>query len=229
MVLARVALKNLKQTMAFVNPSVSQVKNVEKQKWCSELLRCFSTELETANGEGKSEVAVSESGKKSKLFPRRRRLSSLWRHRDLGDFAPVLFENLPSGLGSALLQVTENINRLFENLNMNPSQLMGRYKEDDKSYRIRYNVPGLGKEDVKIMVEDGILTIKGEHKEEKEGSDDDDESWSSTSYGYYNNSIVLPEDAKADDIKAVMKDGVLTITIPKSERPKKDVKKIQVM
>ncbi|KAM3264610.1 26.5 kDa heat shock protein, mitochondrial-like [Capsicum annuum] len=112
---------------------------------------------------------------------------------------------------------------------MNPSQLMGRCKEDDKSYRIRYDVPGLGKEDEKIMVEDGILTIKGEHKEEKEGSDDDDESWSSISYGYYNNNILLPEDAKADEIKAIVKDGVLTITIPKSKRPKKDVKEIQVM
>ncbi|KAF3642196.1 26.5 kDa heat shock protein, mitochondrial [Capsicum annuum] len=99
---------------------------------------------------------------------------------------------------------------------MNPSQLMGRCKEDDKSYRIRYDVPGLGKEDEKIMVEDGILTIKGEHKEEKEGSDDDDESWSSISYGYYNNNILLPEDAKADEIKAIVKDGVLTITIPKN-------------
>ncbi|PHU29580.1 hypothetical protein BC332_01673 [Capsicum chinense] len=176
MALARVALKNLNQKIAFVNPSVSQVKYVEKQRWCSELLKRFSTEAEAADGKGKSKVAVSESGKKSKLFPRRRRRGSLWRHRDPDDFAPVLFENLPSGLGSALLQVRENITRLFENLNMNPSKLMERYKEEDKSYRIRYDVPGLGKEDVKIMEEDEILTIKGEHKEEKEGSDDDDKS-----------------------------------------------------
>lgn len=106
---------------------------------------------------------------------------------------------------------------------------MGRYKEDDKSYKIRYDVPGLGKEDVKIMVEDGILTIKGEHKEEKDEEGSDDEFLSSSSYEYYNNSIVLPEDAKVDEIKAEMKDGVLTITIPRSERPKKDVKEIQVM
>lgn len=231
MALARLALKNLEQKYALLNPSVRQVNDVQKQRWCSDLVRCFSTESEAAGGKGKSdkqEVAVSESGKKSKLFPRRRRRGSLWRHNGPDGFAPALFENLPLVCGNALLQATENINRLFENLNLNPSQLMGRYKEDDKSYKIRYDVPGLGKEDVKIMVEDGILTIKGEHKEEQEEGSDD-EFWSSRSYGYNNNSIVLPEDAKADEIKAEMKDGVLTITIPKSERPKKDVKEIQVM
>ncbi|MCD7467443.1 hypothetical protein HAX54_004874 [Datura stramonium] len=227
MALARLALKNLQQKLGLVNQSVSQVNNVQKQRRFSEVVRRFSTESEASGGKG--EVAVSESGKKSKLFPRRRRRGSLWRRSD-PDFAPALFENLRSGLGNALLQATENINinRLFENLNLNPSQLVGRYKEDNKSYKIRYDVPGLGKEDVKITVEDGILTIKGEHKEEKEEGSDD-EFWSSRSYGYYNNSIFLPEDAKADEIKAEMKDGVLTITIPRSERPKKDVKEIQVM
>lgn len=135
---------------------------------------------------------------------------------------------LPFGLGNALIQASENINRLFENLNVSPSQLMGRYKKDDKSYKIKYDVPGLGKEDVKITVEDGILRIKGEHKEEQEEGSDD-EFWSSTSYGYYDNSIVLPEDAKVDEIKAEMKDGVLTLTIPRTERPNKDVKEIQVL
>lgn len=73
------------------------------------------------------------------------------------------------------------------------------------------------KEDVKITIDDGVLTIKGEHKEEK----DDDEHWSSTSsYGYYNTSLILPDDAKADDIKAELKDGVLTLIIPKTQNPK---------
>ncbi|XP_006346594.1 26.5 kDa heat shock protein, mitochondrial [Solanum tuberosum] len=229
MSLARLALKS--------NPSVRHLNNnIQKQRWCSELVRRFSTESEKEQvadlaGNGKSEkqqVAVSDSAKKSKLFPRRRRRGNLWT-RNEPHFAPALFENLPTGLGNALLQATENINKIFDNLNLNPSQLLGRYKEDDKNYKIRYDVPGLGKNDVKIMVEDGILTIKGEHKEEKEEEGSDDEFWSSRSYGYYNNSIVLPEDAKVDEIKAEMKDGVLTITIPKSEKPKKEVKEIEVM
>ncbi|KAJ8550851.1 hypothetical protein K7X08_000221 [Anisodus acutangulus] len=242
MALARLSLKNLQQKLGSCSSSLLNISvrernlnnNVEKQKWCSTLVRRFSAETEVTSGKGKSEkqeVAVSEGGKTSKLFPRRRRRGggNLWRRSD-SEVAPALFENLPSGLGNALLQATENISRLFDNLNLSPSQLMGRYKEDNKSYKIRYDVPGLSKEDVKITVEGGMLTIKGEHKEEHEEGSDNDEFWSSSrSYGYYNNSIMLPEDAKADEIKAEMKDGVLTITIPKTERPKKDVKEIQVM
>ncbi|XP_009604017.1 26.5 kDa heat shock protein, mitochondrial [Nicotiana tomentosiformis] len=238
MALSRLALKNLQQKLgscssSLLNSSVNQrnLNNVQKQRWCSQLVRRFSTEAAGSKEKSETqEVAVSEGGKKPKLFPRRRRRGSgsLWR-RNNSDFAPALWENLPSGLGNALLQATENINRILENLNLSPTQLMGRYKEDEKSYKIRYDLPGLSKEDVKITVENGVVTIKGEHKEEQEEGSDD-EFWSSSrSYGYYNNSIVLPEDAKVHEIKAEMKDGVLTILIPKTEIPKKDVKEIQVM
>lgn len=111
--------------------------------------------------------------------------------------------------------------------NLSPSQLIGRAREHDDSYKLRYHMPGLGKEDVKITVEDGVLSIRGEHKEEEEEGSDD-EFWSARSYGYYNTSLVLPEDAKVDEIKAEMKDGVLNIVIPKTEGAKKDAKEVQV-
>lgn len=131
----------------------------------------------------------------------------------------------PSGLGNALIQATENINRLLENVA--PPQLMGRAKEHDDSYKLQYHMPGLGKDEVKITVEDGVLSIKGEHKDEKE-HDSDYEFWSSSSYGYYNTSLFLPDDAKVDEIKAEMKDGVLNIVIPKNEKANKDVKEVKV-
>lgn len=125
------------------------------------------------------------------------------------------------------MQATENINRLFESLNVSPWTLSGRVKEHDECYKLRYEMPGLAKEDVKISVEDGVLTIKGEHKEEKE-EESDDEFLSSRSYGYYNTSLVLPEDAKPDGIKAQLKDGVLAITIPRTEKPHKETKEVQI-
>lgn len=134
-------------------------------------------------------------------------------------------EIFPSGLGDALLQATENLNKLLEN--WHPSRLIGRVKEQDQCYKLRYELPGLTKEEVKITVEDGILTIKGEHKEEEEEGSDD-EYWSSRSYGYHNTSLMLPDDAKLDDIKAEMKDGILTITVPRIGRQGKDVKEIQI-
>lgn len=84
MALARLALKNLQQKW-----SVNVNNVVEKQRWCSELVRRFSTDESVGKSE-KKEVAVSESGKKSKLFPRRRRRANLWR-RNNPDFAPALF------------------------------------------------------------------------------------------------------------------------------------------
>ncbi|KAG9150950.1 hypothetical protein Leryth_003065 [Lithospermum erythrorhizon] len=231
MALARLVLKNLQQRV--VSPSSSAMSqnvcqrglnNFQNKKCSSELLRRFATAANEEKSQGK-EISVSEGGKKYKPFPRRRR-RNLWR-RNTTDFAPSIWEFLPSGLGNALLQATDNMNKLLESL---PSQLIGRVKEQDDYYKLRYEVPGLGKDDVKITVEDGVLSIKGEHNEEKgsEVSEDDDEYWSSKSYGYYNTSLMLPDDAKLDEIKAEMKDGVLNITIPRTEKPKKDVKEVVV-
>jgi HSP20 family protein len=126
------------------------------------------------------------------------------------------------------VQATDNINKLFQNLHIPaPSNLIGRVKEKDECYKLRYEVPGVSKEDLKIAIDDGVLTIKGELKEEEEEGSDG-EHWSMRSYGCYNTSIMLPDDAKADEIKAELKDGVLYITIPRTEKPKKDVKEIDI-
>ncbi|XP_061340041.1 26.5 kDa heat shock protein, mitochondrial isoform X2 [Gastrolobium bilobum] len=219
MALARLALKNLQQRVS-TSSSLIGYDCVQKHRWGNELLKRFTT---AASDKGKSEgteVAVSE-GKKSRLFPRRKGRRWLWRNNDR-DFSPAL-----NGLGNALMQATENINRLFENMNLTPWSLSGHVKEREDHYKLRYDMPGIAKEDVKITIGDGVLTIKGEHKEEKEEGDDD-EYWSSSSYGYYDTSLVLPDDAKVDEIKAELKDGVLTVTIPRTDKPKKEVKQVTV-
>uniref|UniRef100_A0A1J3EEV7 26.5 kDa heat shock protein, mitochondrial n=2 Tax=Noccaea caerulescens TaxID=107243 RepID=A0A1J3EEV7_NOCCA len=136
----------------------------------------------------------------------------------------------PPSLGNALMQATQNLNRIFDNFNITPSQLMGQVKEQDDCYKLRYEVPGLTRDDVKITVDNGMLMIKGEHKsEEEEGSPEEDEFWSSKRYGYYNTSLSLPDDAKVEEIKAELKNGVLNVVIPRTEKPKKkDVQEISV-
>ncbi|KAJ1429127.1 HSP20-like chaperone [Sesbania bispinosa] len=171
MALARLALRNLQQRV-----SASLIG--QKQRWGNnELVARFATAAgEKGKSEG-SEVAVSE-GKKSRLFPRRRGRRLPWRSDDR-DFPPALYEFFPSGLGNALMQATENINRLFENMNLTPWSFSGRVKEKDDHYKLSYDMPGVAKED-------------------------------------------------ADEIKAELKDGVLTVTIPRTEKPKKDVKQVTV-
>ncbi|CAJ1951277.1 unnamed protein product [Sphenostylis stenocarpa] len=227
MALARLALKNLHQRVCASSSLTGHgCSGVNKQRWNNELLKRFAT---AAGDKGKSEgteIAVTEGKKSNRLFPRRRGRRWIWRNNNR-DFSPALYEFFPSGLGNALMQATENINRVFESMNLTPWSLSGSVKERDDHYKLRYEMPGMAKEEVKITIDDGVLTIKGEHKEEKEEGEDD-EHWSSSSYGYYNTSLVLPDDAKADDIKAELKDGVLTVTIPRTEKPKKDVKQVTV-
>ncbi|GAU22284.1 hypothetical protein TSUD_260840 [Trifolium subterraneum] len=219
MALARLALRNLQQRVLSTG---SLQKHCNRLSNNNELDARFSTAVGDKGKSEGSEVAVSED-KKSRLFPRRRGKKWLSRNYDR-DFLPAPFELFPSGLGNALMQATENINKLFENMNLTPWSLSGRVKESDNHYKLKYDMPGIPKEDVKITIGDGVLTIKGEHKEEKE--DNDDEYWSS--YGYYNTSMVLPDDAKVDEIKAELKDGVLIVSIPRSEKPIKDVKHVNV-
>ncbi|CAK9149923.1 unnamed protein product [Ilex paraguariensis] len=242
MALTRMALKNLTQRVVCPSSSSSSssflcqsttekaLGSVQKQRWTSELLKRVSTAAgdDEEKPEGR-EVAVSEPerGKRFKLFPRKKCRRGLWRKNDR-DFAPALWEFFPSGLGNALMQATENMNKLFDSLA--PSQLLGRFKKKDDHYKLRFEVPGVSKEDLKITVEDGILQIEAEHKEEDEGSSsDDDESWWSSIYGDYHTSLLLPDDAKVDEIKAELKDGVLYVIIPRTENPKKDVKEIPVL
>ncbi|XP_020535287.1 26.5 kDa heat shock protein, mitochondrial isoform X2 [Jatropha curcas] len=229
MALARLALRNSLSTRVSSSSSsssslVGSVGDVKGQIWNSELLKRFMvTGADKVAGEtsdGK-EVAVSDSKKPSKLFSKRKGRRGLWRGNGQ-EFVPQLF-----GLGNALLQASENMNRLIQNLNLTPTNLMGRFKEKDQCYKVRYEVPGLSKEDLKITIDDGVLTIKGEHKEEEEEGSDD-ERWSMRSYGYYNTSVLLPDDAKVDEIKAELKNGVLHISIPRTEQPKKDAKEVPI-
>ncbi|MBA0565299.1 hypothetical protein Golob_010185 [Gossypium lobatum] len=236
MTLARLALRNLQPRLSSSSSSLlghnvgeRSVGGVQRQRWNGEMLKRFMATATDKDSDDKKQVSVSDGEKKFRLFPRRKNKRSLWNWRNKQyDYAPPLYGELfPSGLGNALLQASENINRLFDSLNMTPSQLIGRVKEQDDCYKLHYDMPGLTKEDVKITIDDGVLNIKGQHKEEEEEGSGD-EHWSARSYGYYNTSLVLPDDAKVDDIKAELRDGVLSIIVPRTEQPKKDVKQVPI-
>ena len=91
--------------------------------------------------------------------------------------------------------------------------------EDDKEYLIKAELPEVKKEDVKVTVENGVLTITGERKFEKE---EENKKYHriERAYGSLMRSFTLPQDAAGDKINAEFKDGVLKVHLPKSAEAK---------
>jgi HSP20 family protein len=91
--------------------------------------------------------------------------------------------------------------------------------EDNDNYRLKADLPGIKKEDVKISFSDGKLSISGEREQEQESKETKCHRVERT-YGKYYRSFTLPKEIKEDKIKADFKDGQLTVTIPKAEEVK---------
>jgi|SRR5579885_1043354 HSP20 family protein len=92
-------------------------------------------------------------------------------------------------------------------------------EESEKEYVIKAELPEIKKEDVKVTVENDVLTITGERKFEKEGKGKKYHRVE-RSYGSFARSFALPEDADGTKVSAEYKDGVLRIHLPKSEKAK---------
>ncbi|KAK4416735.1 class I heat shock protein [Sesamum alatum] len=102
------------------------------------------------------------------------------------------------------------------------------WKETPEAHVFKADVPGLKKEEVKVEVEEGnVLQISGERTREKEEKND---TWHrlERSSGKFLRRFRLPENAKMDQIKASMENGVLTVTVPKEEVKKPEVKAIEI-
>jgi len=101
-------------------------------------------------------------------------------------------------------------------------QPFSRLSEDKDNYYLGVDLPGIKKEEVKINVEDNVLRIHGERKEEKEGRH---QHYSEIFYGSFTCEFPLPSSVDNSKIKAHYENGVLNITIPKSAESKtKEVK-----
>ncbi len=90
--------------------------------------------------------------------------------------------------------------------------------EDDKEYIIKTELPEVKKEDVKVSVENGLLTIVGERKFEKE--ENKKYHRVERAYGRFMRSFVLPESVDPDKVNAEFRDGVLKVHLAKSEQTK---------
>lgn len=99
--------------------------------------------------------------------------------------------------------------------------------EHDSDYRITAEVPGMKEKDIDLSLAGGVLTIRGEKKQEKEEKKEDFYV-SERRYGSFQRSFRLPEDVDADKVEASFKSGILTITLPKSAEAEARRKKIAI-
>ncbi|MFO8010918.1 MAG: Hsp20/alpha crystallin family protein [Dehalococcoidia bacterium] len=98
------------------------------------------------------------------------------------------------------------------------------YEKDDK-YIVKAELPGVKKDDIDVSVSGDTLTIKGERKDESE-TKEENYYLAERSYGSFVRSMALPSTVDADNIEANYDDGVLEVTLPKSE--KEESKKVKV-
>ena len=99
--------------------------------------------------------------------------------------------------------------------------------ERDKRLVTRVDLPGLKKEDVKVEVADGNLTISGERKREFEDRKENMYRCE-REYGSFFRTVPLPEGAKVDDVKATFTDGVLEVSIPLPSQAKVAPKAVEI-
>jgi HSP20 family protein len=99
--------------------------------------------------------------------------------------------------------------------------------ETDNEFVINAEIPDIKKEDVKVNVENGVLTLKGERKQEKEEKGKKFHRVERY-YGSFCRSFVLPENVAEDKIDASFKDGMLKLTIPKTESKKPKAIEVKV-
>src|SRR4029078_7317371 len=113
-------------------------------------------------------------------------------------------------LNTPLFQNWENFNPAF---NYNPKV---KISEDRNNFQINIELPGLNKEDVKLSVENFVLTVSGNKKQE-EKKEDTNIVINEISYGEFSRDFNLSKDIKIEAIDAEFKDGILNITLPKIE------------
>jgi HSP20 family protein len=148
---------------------------------------------------------------------------------------PVQHNELSAGAGqlSPILQLHREIDRLFEDafrgfgfpaltLPRLPSDWPGLLKpaldiqETDKQYVITLEVPGVEEKDIQLTLDNDVLTVRGEKRQEQETKESGYHRIE-RAYGSFQRALNLPENANQDSIKASFKNGVLTITIDKRE------------
>jgi HSP20 family protein len=151
--------------------------------------------------------------------------------------APSVYRELQQ---NPFLALHREVNRLFDDMLRGfdaPAPSFGRLSswngswpsvevsETDKELRLVAEMPGLDQKDVEVLLEDGVLILRGEKRAETE---DKDRQFSERFYGRFERRIPLGSEIEEDKVTAAFNNGVLTVTLPKSEKAQTKAKRIAI-
>ncbi len=100
--------------------------------------------------------------------------------------------------------------------------------EKDKEYLVSAEFPGVNKEDINVSLENGILSLEAVMDKSEKKEDEGKVIFQERQYGKFSRSFNVGEKIEESDIKAVYKDGVLSLTLPKREGSKKTTSRIVI-
>jgi HSP20 family protein len=138
-----------------------------------------------------------------------------------------LFDNLRREVDS----VFRDFGRGWPQIETAGSRMLGvdvNISETDKALEVTAELPGVDAKDVDVEYRDGMLTIRGEKKEERKEGDKKNMRIVERSYGMFERSFTLPVDVEGDKITADFEKGVLKVVLPKAPQAQTQVKKIAV-
>ena len=150
-------------------------------------------------------------------------LPDLWG-RSTGD----MFSSLQREIDRVFTDFGRNIPSLGD-FGKSASGMKVNVAETDDAIEVTAEIPGVDAKDIDVQLKDGVLTIKGEKKEEKEEKDEKKNyHLVERSYGMFERSFSVGNDLEADKVDAKFDKGVLKVTLPKLPAAKAKAQKIEV-
>ena len=124
---------------------------------------------------------------------------------------------------SPFFNLSQELDRLFASSNATPARGATpaafapalELRENQDTYQVSVELPGVERKDVEVTLHEGVLTISGERKPEAEVKEGEFVQ-TERAYGRFQRQVALPQTVNAETVKAAHKDGVLTVTLPKT-------------
>lgn len=105
-------------------------------------------------------------------------------------------------------------------------------KQSENDYKVKVQLPGVNKDDIEVELDNDFMTISAKIEEEKEEKDQDEKNMKYHTcefrYGKYKRTISFDQAIRSEDAKAVYKNGILTITLPKQKTEQAKTRKLEI-